>query len=81
MEPFGSIPAPFFDPILGPKSAPLRGALLSEKTRKPMVLELFCPPKRLVLGGSFGYNSGSIFGTFWLDSGPRAGSAGEPDFL
>ena len=58
---FGLVSGSFLAPFL----APLRGAILSENTRKTNVFHCFGAPKRLSFGAPFGLHFGSIFAPFW----------------
>ena len=64
---FDPNPAPFlarFGLDLAPFLAPLRGAILSENTRKPNVFHCFGSPKRLTFGAHFWHHYCSIFAPF-----------------
>ena len=59
--------------VLAPFLAPLRGAILSENTRKTNVFHCFGAPKRLTFGAPFGLNSGSILAPIWSPFGAPFG--------
>ena len=66
---FGSILAPFWDVLglfLDQFSAPLRGAISGEKTRKTNVFHCSGAPGRLSFGVPFGLNFGSISASFLI---------------